>query len=162
MGNNLHSFPFRHFRGTTAGQPFLPIRLSRVARWMSSFFSIFEKPRCERPFLRLCFARSFSSLRRDAGVLGQPTVTIYGRIYIRILFTSPRRKDGECMAGHRSAGLSEFGFNALGIHPLVVRLPRHSPSLRVLLCECKQAFTECPSTGPGIILYNRFGEICYC
>ena len=46
------------------------------------------------------------------------------------------------MAGHRSAGLSEFGFNALGIHPLVVRLPRHSPSLRVLLCECKRAFTE--------------------
>ena len=23
------------------------------------------------------------------------------------------KKDGECMAGHRSAGLSEFGFNAL-------------------------------------------------
>ena len=34
---------------------------SNLARWMSSFLSIFEKPRCERPFLRLCFARRFSS-----------------------------------------------------------------------------------------------------
>ena len=132
MGNNLHSFPFRHFRGTTAGQPFLPIRLS-LRRSLDVLVSLhFRKAALRTTVLSAVFSSEVFLLHRAACVLGQPTVTIYGRIYIRILFTSPRRKDGECMAGHRSAGLSEFGFNALGIHPLVVRLPRLSPSLRVL------------------------------
>ena len=108
-------------------------------------FLHFRKAALRTTVLSAVFSSEVFLLHRAACVLGQPTVTIYGRIYIRILFTSPRRKDGECMAGHRSAGLSEFGFNALGIHPLVVRLPRLSPSLRVLLCECKRAFTQCPS-----------------
>ena len=85
MGNNLHSFPFRHFRGTTTGQPFLPISPTGCPR-----FSPFSKSRVpnDRSFGCVLLG-GFPLVRRAACVLGQPTVTIYGRIYIRILFTSP-------------------------------------------------------------------------
>ena len=98
-------------RVNRSSRPSLPRSLAGCPR-----FSPFRKSRVaiDRS-LRCVLLGAFPSCRRAACVLGQPTVTIYGRIYIRILFTSPRRKDVECMAGHRSAGLSEFGFNALGI-----------------------------------------------
>ena len=91
---------------------------------LSSFLSIFEKSRSATDRFYSCvLLRAFPLSRRELCQRSRFMVEFYSRRHE----AKQGRRKYVCMAGHRSAGLSEFGFNALPLSSAETRLAPARP-----------------------------------